>query len=84
MTPEMQQSLADVQSALEKLNRTLTAELAVIERDGATTSKIQHLKEGIKAVKDSGNMVLIWADFIARGDMEDPENPDVIRDPHPR
>ncbi|MBI3609773.1 MAG: hypothetical protein HY204_03615 [Nitrospirae bacterium] len=84
MTPEMQQSLADVQSALEKLNRTLTAELAEIERDGATPSKIQHLKEGIKAVKDSGNMVLIWADFIARGDMEDPENPDVIRDPNPR
>lgn len=84
MTPEMQQSLAEVQSALEKLNRTLTAELTEIQRDGATPSKIQHLKEGIKAVKDSGNMVLIWADFIARGDMEDPENPDVIRDPNPR
>lgn len=84
MTPEMQKSLAEVQNALEKLNRTLTAELGVIERDGATASKIQHLKEGIKAVKDSGNMVLIWADFIARGDMEDPENPDVIRDPNPR
>jgi len=84
MTPEMKESLAEVAVALEKLNRTLTAELNEIERDGATPSKIQHLKEGIKAVKDSGNMVLIWADFIARGDMEDPENPDVIRDPHPR
>jgi len=84
MTPEMKESLAEVAVALEKLNRTLTAELNEIERDGATPSKIQHLKEGIKAVKDSGNMVLIWADFIARGDMEDPENPDVFRDPNPR
>jgi prefoldin subunit 5 len=84
MTPEMIQSLTEVQNALEKLNQTLTAELTEIERDGATPSKIQHLKEGIKAVKDSGNMVLIWADFIARGDMEDPENPDVFRDPNPR
>lgn len=84
MTPEMKESLAEVAVALEKLNRALTAELAEIERDGATPSKIQHLKEGIKAVKDSGNMVLIWADYIARGDMEDPENPDVMRDPHPR
>ena len=84
MTPEMKESLAEVAVALEKLNRTLTAELNEIERDGATSSKIQHLKEGIKAVKDSGNMVLIWADFIARGDMEDPENPDVFRDPNPR
>jgi hypothetical protein len=84
MTPEMQESLSEVQSALEKLNQTLTAELRVIEQEGATPSKIQHLKEGIKAVKDSGNMVLIWADFIARGDMEDPENPEVFRDPHPR
>ncbi|HEY5594070.1 MAG TPA: hypothetical protein VIL61_02790 [Nitrospiria bacterium] len=80
----MKESLAEVAVALEKLNRTLTAELNEIERDGATPSKIQHLKEGIKAVKDSGNMVLIWADFIARGDMEDPENPDVFRDPNPR
>jgi hypothetical protein len=84
MTPEMKQSLADVGAALERLNRALSDELAEIERDGATPSKIQHLKEGIKAVKDSGNMVLIWADYIARGDMEDPENPDVIRDPNPR
>lgn len=84
MTPEMIQSLTEVKDALEKLNRTLTAELTEIERDGATPSKIQHLKEGIKAVKDSGNMVLIWADFIARGDMEDPENPEVFRDPNPR
>lgn len=84
MTPEMKESLAEVGAALERLNRALLAEMAEIELDGATPSKIQHLKEGIKAVKDSGNMVLIWADFIARGDMEDPEDPDVIRDPHPR
>jgi hypothetical protein len=84
MTPEMKQSLADVGAALERLNRALSDELAEIERDGATPSKIQHLKEGIKAVKDSGNMVLIWADYIARGDLEDPDNPDVIRDPNPR
>lgn len=84
MTPEMKQSLAEVGAALERLNRALTAELTEIERNGATASKIQHLKEGIKAVKDSGNMVLIWADYIARGDLEDPENPDVVRDPNPR
>ncbi|MBI3596561.1 MAG: hypothetical protein HY203_05345 [Nitrospirae bacterium] len=84
MTPEMINCLAEVAGALEKLNRALSAELTEIERDGATSSKIQHLKEGIKAVKDSGNMVLIWADYIARGDLEDPENPDVIRDPNPR
>jgi len=84
MTPEMKQSLAEMGAALERLNRALSAELTEIERDGATPSKIQHLKEGIKAVKDSGNMVLIWADYIARGDLEDPENPDVVRDPNPR
>jgi len=84
MTPEMKQSLAEVGAALERLNRALSEELVHIEREGATPSKIQHLRDGIKAVKDSGNMVLIWADYIARGDLEDPEDPDVIRDPNPR
>ena len=84
MTPEMKQALADVAGALEKLNRTLSNELAEIERNGATPSMIQHLKDGIRAIRDSGNMVLIWADYIARGDLEDPENPDVVRDPNPR
>jgi len=84
LTPEMKQALADVAGALEKLNRTLSNELAEIERNGATPSMIQHLKDGIRAIRDSGNMVLIWADYIARGDLEDPENPDVVRDPNPR
>lgn len=84
MTPEMKQALAEVASALEKLNHTLTNELTELERDGATPTKIQHLKDGIRAIRDSGNMVLIWADYIARGDMEDPADPDVERDFNPR
>ncbi|HTN42367.1 MAG TPA: hypothetical protein VMN77_01055 [Nitrospiria bacterium] len=84
MTPEMKQALAEVAGALEKLNRTLSNELDEIERNGATPSMIQHLKDGIRAIRDSGNMVLIWADYIARGDLEDPENPEVVRDPNPR
>ena len=46
MTPEMKESLAEVAGALERLNRALTSEMAEIERDGATPSKIQHLKIG--------------------------------------
>jgi len=84
LTPEMKQALAEVAGALEKLNRTLSNELDEIERNGATPSMIQHLKDGIRAIRDSGNMVLIWADYIARGDLEDPENPEVVRDPNPR
>jgi hypothetical protein len=80
----MKQALAEVAGALEKLNRTLSNELDEIERNGATPSMIQHLKDGIRAIRDSGNMVLIWADYIARGDLEDPENPEVVRDPNPR
>lgn len=84
MTPEMKESLTEIARALEKLNRTMDAEIPEIERSGATPAKIEHVRAGIKAIKDCGNMLLIWADYIARGDLVDPKNPELEQDLHPR
>ncbi len=86
MTPEMTQSLADVASTLEKLNQSLDAEIIEMQRGGIMSpSKIEHVRAGVKAIKDCGNMLLVWTDYIARGDLDDPsENPEMFPDPFPR
>ena len=85
MLPETKQSLAQVASALDDLNKALEAELAEMQRTGMPPSKIEHVRAGVRAIKDCGNMLLIWSDYIARGDLADPtEDPEARPDPFPR
>jgi len=85
MLPETKQSLAQVASALDDLNKALQAELVDMQRTGVSLSKIEHVHAGVKAIKDCGNMLLIWSDYIARGDLSDPaEDPEAGPDPFPR
>lgn len=70
--PETQQSLSQMASALAELNQALQAELAQMQQAGLPASKIEHVKAGVKAIQDCGNMLLIWSDYIARGDLADP------------
>ena len=85
MTPDMKKSLADVASALAKLNQTLDAEIIEMQRGGMPASKIEHVRAGAKAIRDCGNRLLIWSDYIARGDLADPaEDPEAHPDPFPR
>ncbi len=85
MTPEMINCLAEVAGVLAKLNRTLEAEILEMQRGGIAPSKIEHVRAGAKAIKDCGNMLLVWSDYIARGDLADPaEDPEAYPDPYPR
>jgi len=85
MRPETKQSLSQVATALEHLNKELAAELAEMQRLGLPPSKIDHVRAGVKAIKDCGNMLLIWSDYIARGEVGDPvEDPEARPDPFPR
>ena len=85
MTPEMKQSLTEMADALAKLNQTLDAEIVEMRRSGMSASKIEHVRAGAKAIKDCGNMLLVWSDYIARGDLVDPtENPEAGPDLFPR
>ena len=81
MTPEMEKSLAEVAGALDKLNHTLDAEIIEMQRGGMPPAKIDHVRAGAKAIKDCGNMLMAWSDYIARGDLDDPA---AQADPFPR
>jgi hypothetical protein len=72
MRPETKYSLSQVASALANLNKELEAELAEMQRLGLPPSKIEHVRAGVKAIKDCGNMLLIWSDYIASGEVGDP------------
>lgn len=72
-------------SALDHLNNELEAELADMQHLGFPPSKIEHVRAGVKAIKDCGNMLLIWSDYIARGEVGDEiEDPEARPDPFPR
>jgi hypothetical protein len=56
-----------------------------MERMGLPPSKIEHVRAGAKAIRDCGNMLLIWSDYIARGDLSDSSTQsDSERDLFPR
>ena len=85
MRSETKQSLSQVATALEHLNKELETELAEMQRLGLPSSKIEHVRAGVKAIKDCGNMLLIWSDYIARGEVGDTiEDPEARPDPFPR
>lgn len=85
MMSETKHSLTQVASALADLNKALEAELAEMQRTGMPSSKIEHVRAGVRAIKDCGNMLLVWSDYIARGDLGDPtEDPEAGPDPFPR
>ena len=85
MLAETKQSLTQVASALDDLNKALQAELIEMQRVGMSPSKIEHVRAGARAIKDCGNMLLVWSDYIARGDLADPaEDPEAGPDPFPR
>jgi hypothetical protein len=86
MTQETRLCLAELATLLDRLNTALHTEVTTMQDAGETPTKIEHVKAGIKAIKDSGTMLLIWADYIARGDLSDPADnePGVGPDPFPR
>ncbi len=72
-------------AALTELNQALQAELIQMQQAGLPASKIEHVKAGVRAIQDCGNMLLIWSDYIARGDLSDPaEQLDSEKDLFPR
>jgi hypothetical protein len=85
MTPQTEQTLAQMAQILDELNDALQTELTEMERLGLPPSKIEHVRAGAKAIRDCGNMLLIWSDYIARGDLADlTQAPDAGPDPFPR
>jgi hypothetical protein len=85
MTPETKQSLTQMANALADLNKALQTEMEEMQRTGLPASKIEHVRAGVKAIKDCGNMLLVWSDYIARGDLADPsDDPETQPDQYPR
>jgi hypothetical protein len=85
VTPETEQTLTQMARVLDDLNQALQTELTEMERMGLPPAKIEHVRAGAKAIRDCGNMLLIWSDYIARGDLSDPSNrPDSEQDLFPR
>jgi prefoldin subunit 5 len=85
MRPETKQSLTEIANALDRLNKELEAELAEMQQLGLAPSKIEHVRAGVKAIKDCGNMLLVWSDYIARGEVGDTiDDPEARPDAFPR
>ena len=85
MRSETKQSLVQLADALTQLNQELETELNEMQRLGLPHSKIEHVRAGVKAIKDCGNMLLVWSDYIAQGDVGNPSmDPEAGPDPFPR
>jgi prefoldin subunit 5 len=85
MRSETKQSLAQLAEALTQLNQELEVELAEMQRLQLPHSKIEHVRAGVKAIKDCGNMLLVWSDYIAQGDVGDvATDPEARPDSFPR
>ena len=85
MRPEMRSSLDEMALSLGKVLKELDTEIVEMERAGEPPSKIKHVNAGAKAIKDCANMLLVWSDYIASGDLADPaDNSGVGPDPYPR
>jgi hypothetical protein len=93
MTPQTKEVLARMAEVLEQLNTSLQQELSDLQRSGAPAPAVTQLQAGVKAIQDCGQMLLIWSDYIARGDFgrpHDHESHDSIEslesrpDPFPR
>jgi uncharacterized membrane protein len=89
MLSETKEALLQMANALQELNRALEVELQDMQKSGIPPSKVEHVRAGVKAIKDCGNMLLVWSDYIARGDLDDPtqrneDEPDRGPDPFPR
>jgi len=78
MSPETQQTLAQAAAVLNELNNALQQELSALEQSGAPASKIEQVRAGTKAIHDCGQMLLVWADYIARGDLGHDHDDDSI------
>ena len=85
MLPETEQTLTSVASALDNLNKAIETELAEMRRTGVPPDRIKHVEAGARAIKDCGNMLLVWSDYIARGDLADAsDDPEAAPDLYPR
>jgi 4-hydroxyphenylpyruvate dioxygenase-like putative hemolysin len=83
--PETKDTLAQVALALDNLNQALDTELAEMQRAGVAPAKIEHVRAGARAIRDCGNMLLVWSDYIARGELSDHSaDPESAPDQFPR
>jgi len=78
MTPQTQESLARMAEALAQLNAALQQELSDLQRSGAPAAAVAQLQAGTKAIHDCGQMLLVWSDYIARGDAGHAHDPESI------
>jgi hypothetical protein len=64
--PELQQSLAHVREAMERLSEQFLARVNALEQRGIDESQIKRLTEGARAMKDSSRLYLDWAHHYAK------------------
>jgi len=69
MTPHTQEVLARMAQVLEELNAALQHELSELQRTGAPAATVTQVQAGAKAIQDCGQMLLVWSDYIARGEI---------------
>ena len=67
VTGEMDEALADVVRAMDRLNKALETRTEDLRQQGTDEVILAKFIEGARAIRDSSSIYLTWADYIANG-----------------
>ena len=78
MTDPIMQAYLDVERAMEKYNIVLDEYVASLQsQEGSDVKKLERMKAGTKAMRDSSGIYLSYAKFVAYGM---PESEDLVEE----
>ena len=78
MTDSIMQAYLDVERAMEKYNIVLDEYVASLQsQEGSHARKLERMKAGTKAMRDSSGIYLSYAKFVAYGM---PESEDLVEE----
>jgi hypothetical protein len=72
MTPEVYESLVEISQAMDRFNKSIDAWIEGMRRNQAEPDRVKRLSGGARAMRDSGQIYLAWAEHLANGMPEDP------------
>ncbi|WP_447969141.1 hypothetical protein [Nitrospira sp. M1] len=77
MTEQIMQAFLNVEKAMETYNDVLNEYVSKLHETGADSTKLERMKAGTRAMRDSSGIYLSYAKFVAYGM---PESEDLIED----
>ena len=67
MTSKVHQSLGEITQAMQGFNAAMESWIEELRNSGENPEQITRLRGGAKAMQNSGNIYLAWAEHLANG-----------------